>query len=638
MDRERSMKTNKTRFAVVIALSASFLAIPTPKAAHAVNGYPLTPFYQVAGKYVLSTDGLGTTSSTGTIQVEKPSATAVVKKAFFMSSSKGGSTVTPAAASLLGTPVTYSKTVSGQTLADVTSIISSTVDTAQPGVIDIAVSNANNAEGHALAVIFNDPALTYSASVVLSFGRADTVGSSTEFDFSTMLSKQQYMDVTMSLGLSFSYQGSTQADSYSCVVFSGCQQRSEISLTLDGSATPIYVSATSGGADDAAQSPTNGNLLSVGGVGDQVSKPVNSGSNQTTVTPKDNELYSLIDLLPNGTTGFTLNSINPSNNDYLFFAGFYFKGIVARGIDASGTSSLPVITSVAPCYGPTSGGTNVTISGTNLAGATSVKFGSGSATINSNTATSLSVTSPINNQGYVDIEVTTSAGNTIQFDAFQYGNNLTSCEGSIESAVQNDPSQGPAAPGAPGKPTATASGTSATITVTAPSSGGTPTTYTVTATPGGATCTVTGATGSCTISGLTPGTSYTFTSTATNSSGTSSSSVASDAVTIPATSSNVATTSGESNTATVVTVSKKSSVKKSNATASPEPSTTETALPTAEPTPTPSSSSDAVTNATGESTKTGLASNYGLLAGLFAGLAIAIWFIVFRRRNEDEQN
>lgn len=86
-------------------------------------------------------------------------------------------------------------------------------------------------------------------------------------------------------------------------------------------------------------------------------------------------------------------------------------------------------------------------------------------------------------------------------------------------------------PATPGQPTAVAGNTSATVTVVAPTSGGTPVSYTVTASPGGAQCTVTGASGSCTITGLTNGTPYTFTSTATNLAGTSSSSVASASVT-----------------------------------------------------------------------------------------------------------
>ena len=86
-----------------------------------------------------------------------------------------------------------------------------------------------------------------------------------------------------------------------------------------------------------------------------------------------------------------------------------------------------------------------------------------------------------------------------------------------------------AGPNIPGTPTAVAGEESATITVTPPTGGLTPTSYEVTATPGGAKCTVTGASGSCTITGLTAGTAYTFTSVAKRStfdSGTSASSTA----------------------------------------------------------------------------------------------------------------
>ena len=88
-----------------------------------------------------------------------------------------------------------------------------------------------------------------------------------------------------------------------------------------------------------------------------------------------------------------------------------------------------------------------------------------------------------------------------------------------------------AGPNIPGTPTAVAGEESATITVTAPTGGLTPTSYEVTATPGGAKCTVTGASGSCTITGLTAGTAYTFTTIAKVSTGNSSASTASASVT-----------------------------------------------------------------------------------------------------------
>ena len=83
-------------------------------------------------------------------------------------------------------------------------------------------------------------------------------------------------------------------------------------------------------------------------------------------------------------------------------------------------------------------------------------------------------------------------------------------------------------------PTAVAGEASATVTVTAPSGGPTPDTYTVAAVSNGSkTCTITAPATSCTVNGLTNGTSYTFTAIANTASPVASSvtSAASNAVT-----------------------------------------------------------------------------------------------------------
>jgi len=90
----------------------------------------------------------------------------------------------------------------------------------------------------------------------------------------------------------------------------------------------------------------------------------------------------------------------------------------------------------------------------------------------------------------------------------------------------------PTFPGAPTIGTATVSGTTASVTFTAPSSSGFPATitgYIVTSSPGG--LTGTGASSPVTVSGLTVGTAYTFTVRAINASGTGPSSAASNSVT-----------------------------------------------------------------------------------------------------------
>jgi IPT/TIG domain len=69
----------------------------------------------------------------------------------------------------------------------------------------------------------------------------------------------------------------------------------------------------------------------------------------------------------------------------------------------------PSVTGLSPASGPTGGGTSVTISGSNLSGATGVSFGSTAATINSDSSTSITVTSP-EGSGTVNITVTTPGG------------------------------------------------------------------------------------------------------------------------------------------------------------------------------------------------------------------------------------
>ena len=75
--------------------------------------------------------------------------------------------------------------------------------------------------------------------------------------------------------------------------------------------------------------------------------------------------------------------------------------------------AAPTVSNVSPSSGPLGGGTTVVITGTNLTGATAVKFGATNATsFTVNSATQITATSPANAAGVVDITVTTTAGGT----------------------------------------------------------------------------------------------------------------------------------------------------------------------------------------------------------------------------------
>jgi hypothetical protein len=84
--------------------------------------------------------------------------------------------------------------------------------------------------------------------------------------------------------------------------------------------------------------------------------------------------------------------------------------------------AVPVVTSVSPSIGGTAGGASVTIGGTNLNGATAVSFGGVAATINTDSASSITATSPAHGSGTVDVTVTTPIGTsaTSAADHFTY--------------------------------------------------------------------------------------------------------------------------------------------------------------------------------------------------------------------------
>jgi hypothetical protein len=96
--------------------------------------------------------------------------------------------------------------------------------------------------------------------------------------------------------------------------------------------------------------------------------------------------------------------------------GFVWSAVPGK----SGISGKPTVTKVTPNSGPA--GTSVTITGTNLSGATSVKFGTADASITADSATSITAVAPTGETGKVNVTVTTGGGTsaTSSADAFTY--------------------------------------------------------------------------------------------------------------------------------------------------------------------------------------------------------------------------
>ncbi|MFA4849293.1 MAG: IPT/TIG domain-containing protein [Methanoregula sp.] len=87
------------------------------------------------------------------------------------------------------------------------------------------------------------------------------------------------------------------------------------------------------------------------------------------------------------------------------------------------TTSAPIVTGISPTSGPLAGGTVVTVTGTGFTGATAVTFGTTAGTsLNVNSATQITITSPAGAAGTVNVTVTTPAGTsaTSPADEFTY--------------------------------------------------------------------------------------------------------------------------------------------------------------------------------------------------------------------------
>jgi hypothetical protein len=132
-----------------------------------------------------------------------------------------------------------------------------------------------------------------------------------------------------------------------------------------------------------------------------------------------------------GGTPATDVAVNPAGTSLTATTPPHPAGLVAVSVTTpGGTDSLagsftyvaaPTITSVSPVTGPTSGGTAVTITGTDLNGATEVTFGGVPATtvvvVDATTLTAVTLAHPA---GPVDVSVTTVGGSGTATDAFTY--------------------------------------------------------------------------------------------------------------------------------------------------------------------------------------------------------------------------
>lgn len=307
----------------------------------AVATHSIQPVVTEVGKISVSTNALGENTGTGTLKIVKPEG-ATVRKAYMAAATTGWSSYKLAAGDIKidGTPVTWdtadfaNSIYSYNYFTDVTSIVKSKIDSAPAGDVSFTVSEANtyNIDGEILTVIFDDPLhQTTDNTVVVLFGAQKTTGD----DFNIGLAKpintaDPNLLLDLSLGISYGYQTTTTTNQVSKITVNGKQ-----------------LTSSAGGQDDGVpNSIGNGGLITVGGVGDSDANPADPYAAPTTGCRYDDELYSLLPFVANGDTSIKVHTVNPSNDDNIFFGELYLKSataVVGQGVvlsPASATNKL----------------------------------------------------------------------------------------------------------------------------------------------------------------------------------------------------------------------------------------------------------------------------------------------------------
>jgi hypothetical protein len=297
------------------------------------EGDPLLPFATESGLISLSLDGAGTNNPAGApIMVHKNVAGATVRKAYLFAASTGFSGYTPVNGDVTidGTPVewnpanTISNDISSVNVeADVTNIVKEKIDAAPAGNVEFNVAEPNNTyemDGEILAVILNDPSVKQTNSVTLMYGAQNPAGDSFHVGLAEPVNKSNpAFALNLSLGISFGYQTAFETSQFSIVHANG-----------------KLLSQMAGGQDDCVEKYSatpnfavceNGELLTVGGIGDTTEDP---NPNETVqecaekqgepVTRCDDELYTLLPFVNNGEKELSFETLNPSDNDNIFFA------------------------------------------------------------------------------------------------------------------------------------------------------------------------------------------------------------------------------------------------------------------------------------------------------------------------------
>jgi len=336
------------------ALNASAKLAASPR-----NGDPLLPFLTESGDISLSVDGIATNDAEGApVKVYKEFANETVRKAYLFAASTGETDFNPEGGevTLDGTPIEWNSanTISNDinsinAEAEVTSLVKEQLNAAPAGDSEFTIAEGDSTydmDGEILAVIFNNPNVIEPNSVTLLYGAQNPDGDSFNIGLAEPVDKSNpSFALNLSLGISYGYQQQEVTEQFSIIHANG-----------------KLMTQMAGGQDDCAKkyeatpefaSCGNGELLTVGGIGDSTEDPNANetlaecaAENGEPVARCDDELYSLLPFVENGETEVNFETDNPSDDDNIFFGAVEThanEAVVGEGVTLAPTTGTNTV-------------------------------------------------------------------------------------------------------------------------------------------------------------------------------------------------------------------------------------------------------------------------------------------------------
>jgi hypothetical protein len=271
----------------------------------------LADFHNKYGRYKVEIGAKGSNSASHRISIYKPHSGAKVAAAYFLAASNFSRAIQDGYIKLNGKSVNWDRGVFNSlpnstnffhsVQADVKRIIRNKANSAGKGKISFKVQELqynSNIDGEILVIVWEHDSFR-KQTVLLYFGGLKTTGDQFIIDLRNKI--RNSLDIVLSLGISFGYQTPSVRNQVSHIKVNGKQ-----------------LTKSAGGQDDGGS--YNGGLITVGSYKDKLDKYPNNPNAAPTNFDYDDEFYNINPLVATNATTVKIETVNPSNDDNIFFA------------------------------------------------------------------------------------------------------------------------------------------------------------------------------------------------------------------------------------------------------------------------------------------------------------------------------